>query len=104
MLTQFQSHALNAHLATSYPPRPFSSPDRQAWVDVLAAQQTTSEKEWSRGSADALRRSLPAILDEESYGSTPAQDYLILSGAAVYDMVREWGEGGGVVENLGVGW
>ena len=46
VLTQFQSHTLNSHITASYPPFGFGGPDKQAWVDVLAAQQTVTEKEW----------------------------------------------------------
>jgi hypothetical protein len=46
VLTQFQSHTLNSHIASCYPPMRFGSPDQQAWVDVLAAQQTATEREW----------------------------------------------------------
>ena len=46
VLTQFQSHTLNSHIAASYPPMKLGAPDQQAWVDVLAAQQTVTEREW----------------------------------------------------------
>jgi len=46
VLTQFQSHTLNSHIAASYPPMKFGAPDQQAWVDVLAAQQTVTERQW----------------------------------------------------------
>lgn len=46
VLTQFQSHTLNSHIAACYPPMKFGPPDQQAWVDVLAAQQTVTEREW----------------------------------------------------------
>lgn len=85
VLTQFQSHTLNAHLATKYPVAPFGGPDRQGWVDVLAAQQTAEQAEWYRGSADAIRRNMNELADE-ARGTTPATDYVILSGAAVYHM------------------
>ena len=46
VLTQFQSHTLNSHIAASYPGMKFGPPDSLAWVDVLAAQQTVTEREW----------------------------------------------------------
>ncbi|PRW44900.1 glucose-1-phosphate adenylyltransferase [Chlorella sorokiniana] len=85
VLTQFQSHTLNSHIAASYPPLKFGAPDQQAWVDVLAAQQTVTEREWYLGSADAVRKNIGELKDE-ARGITPARDYVILSGAAVYDM------------------
>lgn len=85
VLTQFQSHTLNSHLTNCYPPMRFGSPDHQAWVDVLAAQQTVTEKDWYQGSADAVRRNITELMDE-ARGVTPASEYVILSGAAVYQM------------------
>lgn len=85
VLTQFQSHTLNSHIAASYPPMKLGAPDQQAWVDVLAAQQTVTEREWYQGSADAVRKNLGELKDE-ARGITPARDYVILSGSAVYKM------------------
>jgi glucose-1-phosphate adenylyltransferase len=85
VLTQFQSHSLNAHIASSYPPTRFGNSDAQAWVDVLAAQQTVTQREWYKGSADAVRKNMSDLKDEWR-GVSPASDYVILSGAAVYSM------------------
>lgn len=85
VLTQFQSHALNSHITKSYPPVSFSGPDGSGWVDVLAAQQTVTEKEWYRGSADAIRKNIGELKDE-ARGISPATDYVILSGSAVYTL------------------
>lgn len=85
VLTQFQSHALNSHISTSYPPVKFAGPEGAGWVDVLAAQQTVTEKEWYRGSADAIRKNINELKDE-ARGIAPATDYIILSGSAVYTL------------------
>lgn len=85
VITQFQSHTLNSHIASSYPPINFGPPDDATWVDVLAAQQTVTEKEWYRGSADAIRRNIGELQDE-GRGITPATDYVILSGSGIYNM------------------
>lgn len=85
VLTQFQSHTLNSHIAASYPPLRFGGPNKQAWVDVLAAQQTVTEKEWYLGSADAIRKNITELKDE-SRGIEAASDYIILSGSAIYNM------------------
>ena len=85
VLTQFQSHALNSHIAASYPPVRFSGPEGSGWVDVLAAQQTITEKEWYRGSADAIRKNIEELKDE-ARGIEAATDYIILSGSAVYTL------------------
>lgn len=49
--------------------------------------QTPTEATWYRGSADAVRRNLPVIL-EDYRGSMLPDDLLILSGQALYRMVR----------------
>jgi glucose-1-phosphate adenylyltransferase len=84
VMTQFQSHQLNSHIASAYPPHGFGS-RQSGWVDVLAAQQTISGKEWYKGSADAIRRNLMELKDE-ARGVEPAEDYVILSGSAMYNM------------------
>jgi glucose-1-phosphate adenylyltransferase len=85
VLTQFQSHSLNSHLAASYPPIRLPGPNGAAWVDVLAAQQTNSSREWYKGSADAIRKNIFELKDE-ARGVDPATDYVILSGAAIYNL------------------
>ena len=84
VMTQFQSHGLHSHIATSYPPQGFGS-RAGGWVDVLTAQQTIKGKEWYKGSADAIRRNLGELKDE-SRGVDPATDYVVLSGSAMYNM------------------
>ena len=53
---------------------------------ILPAQ-TPTEATWYRGSADAVRRNLPVIL-EDYRGALLPDDLLILSGQALYRMVR----------------
>lgn len=84
VMTQFQSHGLHSHIATSYPPQGFGTRSG-GWVDVLAAQQTITGKEWYKGSADAIRRNLGELKDE-SRGVDPATDYVVMSGSAMYNM------------------
>ena len=86
VLTQFNSHTLNTHISQAYPPAVFGGPQKQGFVDVLAAHQTPTEASWYRGSADAVRRNLPVIL-EDYRGSMLPDDMLILSGQALYRMV-----------------
>lgn len=54
-------------------------------MDVLAAQQTPSDQSWYKGSADALSKNMSELKDE-SRGISPATDYVILSGAAIYNL------------------
>lgn len=86
VVTQFNSHALNTHLSQAYPPAVFGGPQKQGFVDVLAAHQTPTEASWYLGSADAVRRNLPSIF-EDYRGSMLPDDMLILSGQALYRMV-----------------
>ena len=53
---------------------------------VYPSLQTPTEATWYRGSADAVRRNLPVIL-EDYRGSMLPDDLLILSGQALYRMV-----------------
>ena len=56
-------------------------------MDVLACHQTPDYNAWYRGSADAVRRNLPVILEQYRGAGVP-EELLILSGQAVYRMVR----------------
>jgi glucose-1-phosphate adenylyltransferase len=86
VLTQFQSHTLNSHISSTYPPVQFAGPEGCGWVDVLAAMQTATEKDgWYTGSADAIRKNINELKDE-ARGIAPATDYIILSGSAVYTL------------------
>lgn len=86
VLTQFNSHTLNTHITQCYPPAVFGGPKKQGFVDVLACHQTPDYNAWYRGSADAVRRNLPVILEQYRGAGIP-EELLILSGQAVYRMV-----------------
>ncbi len=88
VLTQFNSHTLNTHISQSYPPAVFGGPKKQGFVDVLACHQTPDYNAWYRGSADAVRRNLPVILEQYRGAGIP-EELLILSGQAVYRMVSK---------------
>ena len=94
MLTQFNSHTLNTHISQAYPPAVFGGPKKTGFVDVLAAHQTPDSSAWYAGSADAVRRNLPTILEQYRGAGVP-DELLILSGEALYQMVcsfpRRWG-------------
>lgn len=76
VLTQFNSASLNKHIKNTYH---FSSFD-EAFVDILAAEQTPSSVAWFQGTADAVRQSLHHLSVHEF-------DYvLILSGDQLYQM------------------
>lgn len=87
VLTQFNSHTLNTHINSAYPPAVFGGAGRQGFVDVLAAHQTPDSDTWHRGSADAVRRNLPAILEQYRGVGLP-DELVVLSGEAIYRMVR----------------
>jgi len=76
VLTQFNSASLNKHIKNTYHFSSFS----EAFVDILAAEQTPSSVAWFQGTADAVRQSLHHLSVHEF-------DYvLILSGDQLYQM------------------
>lgn len=76
VLTQFNSASLNKHIKNTYHFSTFS----EAFVDILAAEQTPSSGAWFQGTADAVRQSLHHLNVHEF-------DYvLILSGDQLYQM------------------
>ncbi|MFA9189529.1 glucose-1-phosphate adenylyltransferase [Flavobacterium sp. FBOR7N2.3] len=76
VLTQFNSASLNAHIKNTYVFSAFS----QAFVDILAAEQTPDNPTWFQGTADAVRQCMPHFLNHKF-------DYaLILSGDQLYQM------------------
>jgi glucose-1-phosphate adenylyltransferase len=89
VLTQFNSASLNKHIKNTYHFSFFS----EAFVDILAAEQTPGNSTWFQGTADAVRQSLGHLVQHQC-------DYiLILSGDQLYqmdfgDMVRSHEESG----------
>jgi len=76
VLTQFNSASLNKHIKNTYHFSFFSD----AFVDILAAEQTPGNSTWFQGTADAVRQSLNHLVQHEC-------DYvLILSGDQLYQM------------------
>lgn len=76
VLTQFNSASLNKHIKNTYHFSSFSD----AFVDILAAEQTPTSGAWFQGTADAVRQSLHHLSVHEF-------DYvLILSGDQLYQM------------------
>ena len=76
VLTQFNSASLNKHIKNTYHFSFFS----QAFVDILAAEQTPGNSTWFQGTADAVRQSLNHLVQHQC-------DYiLILSGDQLYQM------------------
>jgi len=76
VLTQFNSASLNKHIKNTYHFSSFS----EAFVDILAAEQTPMSGSWYQGTADAVRQSLHHLAVHEF-------DYvLILSGDQLYQM------------------
>jgi glucose-1-phosphate adenylyltransferase len=76
VLTQFNSASLNQHIKNTYHFSFFSS----AFVDVLAAEQTTRSKDWFQGTADAVRQCMHHMLRHNF------EYVLILSGDQLYQM------------------
>jgi glucose-1-phosphate adenylyltransferase len=76
VLTQFLSVSLHRHIANTYKFDPFS----QAFVEVLAAQQTNEAADWYQGTADAVRQQMRYVLED------PCKEVIILSGDQLYRM------------------
>ncbi len=76
VLTQFNSASLNRHISQTYYFGLFS----RGGVDVIAAEQTMSNRNWFQGTADAVRRSLRHVLDART------RLVLILAGDHLYRM------------------
>src|SRR6185503_14185747 len=76
VLTQYNSASLNKHIKNTYHFSIFS----QAFVDILAAEQTPDNPQWFQGTADAVRQSIHHIYNYDF-------DYvLVLSGDQLYQM------------------
>lgn len=76
VLTQFNSASLNQHIKNTYHFSHFSN----AFVDILAAEQTPENPTWFQGTADAVRQCMQHFMNHEF-------DYaLILSGDQLYQM------------------
>lgn len=76
VLTQFNSASLNKHIKNTYHFSNFS----EAFVDILAAEQTPTNVGWYQGTADAVRQCLHHLAVHDF-------DYvLILSGDQLYQM------------------
>jgi glucose-1-phosphate adenylyltransferase len=76
VLTQYNSASLNRHIAQTYRFSTFAD----AFVEILAAEQTPENRQWFQGTADAVRQVLPHISD---WG---IDTLLILSGDHLYRM------------------
>ncbi len=76
VLTQYLSESLNKHISQTYRFDPFTD----AFVSVIAAEQTEDEQEWFLGTADAVRRANRHIRHHDF------EDVLILSGDQLYQM------------------
>ncbi len=76
VLTQYNSASLNRHIAQTYRFSPFAD----AFVEILAAEQTPESGQWFQGTADAVRQVLPHISDWN------IDTLLILSGDHLYRM------------------
>src|SRR4051812_39960953 len=76
VITQFNSTSLHRHIAQTYRFSAFSN----GFVNILAAEQTLERRDWFQGTADAVRQTLPRLME-----FTPPE-ILILSGDQLYLM------------------
>jgi glucose-1-phosphate adenylyltransferase len=81
VLTQFNSASLHRHIAQTYRFDVFS----RGFVNILAAEQSVSNRDWYQGTADAVRQNLPRLRYMRP------SEVLVLSGDQLYLMnVREF--------------
>jgi glucose-1-phosphate adenylyltransferase len=76
VITQFNSASLHRHISQTYRFSAFSL----GFVNILAAEQTMDRREWYQGTADAVRQTLPRLLEPNP------PEVLILSGDQLYLM------------------
>ncbi len=76
VLTQFNSASLNSHVKNTYQFSNFS----EAFVDILAAEQTPDNQTWFQGTADAVRQC------QHHFHRHEYEYALILSGDQLYQM------------------
>src|SRR5436305_574705 len=76
VITQFTSTSLHRHIAQTCRFSAFSN----GFVNILAAEQTLENRDWFQGTADAVRQTLPRLLEFEP------PEILILSGDQLYLM------------------
>ena len=74
LLTQFNSASLHRHITHTYKFDRFSG----GFVDILAAEQTPTSDSWYEGTADAVRKNLSHLLDNDF------EYIMILSGDQLY--------------------
>jgi glucose-1-phosphate adenylyltransferase len=83
ILTQFNSTSLNRHLARTYNMGSGVRFGGEGFVEVLAATQTPTDKEWFQGTADAVRQYAWLLTDTKNRS---IEDVVILSGDHLYRM------------------
>jgi glucose-1-phosphate adenylyltransferase len=76
VLTQYNSESLNKHISQTYKFDVFTD----AFVTILAAEQTEDSPEWFQGTADAVRQNLRHLRGQR------AREVLILSGDQLFQM------------------
>ncbi len=76
VLTQFNSASLHRHIAQSYKFDQFGA----GFVEILAAEQTPTNKSWYEGTADAVRKNMTHLLNHRF------KYLVILSGDQLYRM------------------
>jgi len=83
ILTQFNSTSLNRHLSRAYNMGGGVRFGGDGFVEVLAATQTPTDKEWFQGTADAVRQYTWLLSDTKNRS---IEDVVILSGDHLYRM------------------
>lgn len=76
VITQYLASSLQQHIYKTYPFDQFHKNN----IQLLSPEETPTRKVWFKGTADSIRQNL------EYFESSPAEDFLILSGDQLYNM------------------
>lgn len=76
VMTMFNSSSLNRHIMNTYHFDMFS----KGFVDIMAAEQTRQTSDWFQGTADAVRKTMPKLIN------ISCEYVLVLSGDQLYNM------------------
>jgi glucose-1-phosphate adenylyltransferase len=76
LLTQFNTASLHRHISQTYRFDTFS----RGFVNILAAEQTVTNRDWYQGTADAVRQNITRLTDGRP------SEILVLSGDQLYLM------------------
>lgn len=76
LISQFMATSLNNYILDTYP----AEASHGAHIEILSPEETTTDKVWYQGTADAIRKNIPYIIARD------VEYFIILSGDQLYSM------------------